>query len=466
MAAERLVDNAIDVYLLGRERFKNDNLFALNMTNFYGALIQYDKATEELLKYYRTEPSQISIVDSYLVRYPKTDRIIREVEKQFRKAIVDQPNDLGLRQILSRYYLRVERYREALETTRELERLTAERTQGQNLYLFAQEAFRSGAPEEAAAAYKEILDSYPGFPSKQQVLFGLAQCQEAQENLQNAAATYQTIVDEFPLDPLSIKSLYRRGLIQRDRLFNLDEAVVSFQTLMEKFPNSAEARSIRLELGTCHVARGDLDRAEEIFRETLESQSAKGPFWLKALIRLADTVYLGGRFEESLSLLDELNAVSLGAGSVEEPLLNDGLNLRLFLRQHARRAPDALAFLARGEFFLRQRMYDKALSAFDSLLARSTGDPLAADALFKKGATLIRQEEYKKSLTSLDTLLARFPHHLLADQALERIGWVYEKIGNQDKALEQYEILLVSYPHSFQADDIRRRIRCIEKEKN
>jgi tetratricopeptide (TPR) repeat protein len=176
-------------------------------------------------------------------------------------------------------------------------------------------------------------------------------------------------------------------------------------------------------------------------------------------------LYLQGRFDETLSLLEQLSSSLTDIKIIQDPLFNDGLKLQLFLNETVRNSKELLKVLVRGEIYSRQRRYDNSIAVWDSLLATWPQNPIAAEALYRKGETQILIERYKQSLASFDSLLARFPGHLLADQALERIGWIYEKTGDHKKAFERYEYLLTTYPQSFQIDEIRRRIRRIDKEK-
>ena len=149
----------------------------------------------------------------------------------------------------------------------------------------------------------------------------------------------------------------------------------------------------------------------------------------------------------------------------ENPDLNDGLKLQLFIQEY-NHSPEALALLARAEFWERQHQYNQALSVLDSLLAEPSKTPLLAEALYRKGMIEIQLQRFKQSTAAFDTLLSRFPSSLLADKALERTGWIFEKSGNTKMAIQRYEALLVTYPQSLMADMIRSRIRHIENEGN
>ena len=465
MIQERLLDEAIDVYLLGRSRIGNKNLFVFNLANLYGSRMDYAKATQELLQYLKTQPRHTSVVERELLRYPKTARVTQEIVSQLNEAIASRPNDPNLRRILVSVYLRAEQYEEGLRATLEIEQLTQAKQQGEALFRFGQEVFQSGAPEEAEKAYAEILQSYPGFPLKDRVLFGLAQCHEARDRFSEAAATYQRVFEEFRHSPLASQSLYQKGLIQKDWLFDLPGAEETFRTLVHQFPGVREAEDGRLELGTCHVSQGNLDQAEAIFNQALERTPKGTGAWAGALVRLADVAYLRGQFDQTLSLLGQLASETTAPATLQDPVLNDGLKLRLFVQEHHQQSRQPLTLLAGAEAWERQRKDEQVLQVLDSLLTRWPQDPVAAPALFKKGETEIRLERYKESLASFDTLLTRFPANRLADRALERIGWVCEKRGERKEALVRYERLLVAYPHSFLIDEIRRRIRRIEEDK-
>lgn len=465
MIQERLLDEAIEVYLLGRKRIGKRDLFVFNLANLYGASIEYGKATEELLRYLETHPKQTSLIEREVLRYPKTERVIREIESRLKKAIASTSDDLGLRRILVSVYLRAEHYQKGLEAAREMERLTEEKKQGEALYRFGQGAFRSGAPGVAEKAYQEILSFYPDFSLKDQTLFGLAQSYQAQENFKEAVAAYQRIFDEFKRSPLASRALYRKGLIQRDELYDLTGAEKTFRTLIEHFPSSREGNDGRLELGGCLIAQGDLDRAEEIFQQAMDKTQKKGGSpWVRALVRLADMNYLRGRFDRVLTLLEELSTEKTDPEAVQDPFMNDGLKLRLFVEEHSKRHPESLRLLAVGELLERQRRYDQVLQVLDSLITGWPEDPIVADALYKKGEIEIQLGRFREGLICFDSLRMRYPTNLLADRALERIGWVYERMGEKQQAVEQYEALLVEYPQSFLIDEIRRRIRRIEKE--
>jgi tetratricopeptide (TPR) repeat protein len=465
MIQERLIEEAIKIYLQGREKIGKKDIFILNLANLYAVSMEYDKAADELLSYLRKYPKQRTYVEGQLLRYLNKNSNIEKIISELEKNIDSDPKNISFKQVLSRIYFKTERYEETIEIIKEIERLSKKEKQGESLFNFANEAFRSGLPEIAEKAYNSILELYPHFKKKDRVIFGLAESQEAQQMFEAAINTYQMLIDEFKRSALSRRALFRKGVIQRIKLFDPSGAEVTFQFLLKKYAHTAVGRNGHLELGRCYIDMGNLDRAEEVFRKIIDMKDRKEwEYRVKALTYLAETLYLKQSFEEALSILDSLSDVNSDQKAIQDPVLNDGLKLLTFLKEHVKSSPQQLQILARSEFWERQKQYNKAIITLDTLINKWKDHSLTADALYKKGLMKIYLGQLKQGVADFDSLVSRFPKSLLADKALERIGWIYEKMGKEKYAMKKYEELLIVYPQSFLYDDIRRRIRRIEKD--
>lgn len=466
MIGERLLDEAIDVYVLGRERLGRDDLFVFNLANLYVAQLQYDKATEELLKDLEINPKHAAIVESQLLRFPSTEDVMNGVIHRLKKAVYTHTDTAGVLKILVSVYLRVGKYPEALETSREIEVLTPAISRGNALFQFGLKSFQAGMPREAEKAFDEIRVHYPEYAQMEQVLFRLAQSYEAQDRLEEAAEAYQRVFDEYVARPLGRQALYRKGLLQKDGQFDFAGAARTFRILVERFSTAEEGRRAWFDLGECEIAQGHLEEAESLFREAYNLfQRAKGRFWFRAIQGLSEALYFNGRFDEALSYLKELSLSALDAPASQEPLLNDALHRRIFIGDNVKRSPEPLRIFSRVEFYEKQRMYDAALGLLDSLISTWNVDPIVADAFFKQGHIRILAGRIAEGLKSYETFISRFPSHVLADRAVERMGWICENTGKWKEALEYYEFLLTEYPQSFSIHEIRQRIRRIERER-
>ncbi len=465
MIRERYFNEAEKVYLLGRKRLGNATLFALNLANLYAVQIEYGKAASELIVHLLLYPGQTAFIKSQLYRYPGTNRVYRQVREEFEKAIHVHSDNLDLRVVLVDYLLRAEAYEDALREALALEALEVPEKQGKVLFEFGQKAFRAGAARYAESAYLSILENYPQFAQKDRVLEGLAQSYKAQDKLDRAVETYQRLFREYPESNLARQSIYQIALIQKDHLFHFQEAEKTFQFIIDQWPNSPESVDSELQLGECLIADGRLDEAGQIFQKIVEREEKKhNRFWVRALTSLSEVFYFMGDFEKAVSELDRLSAKTVTGDGAQEPRLNDGLELRVFLKAYNKTNRESLTLFSRSQYLIKERKLSRADAVLDSLITGQPEDALVPYALNQKGDLAIEMNLPKTGVASFDTLLARFPGHLLADRALERTGWIMEKEGNKKGAFLRYERLLTTYPYSLLRNEVRERIRRLEKE--
>jgi len=465
MTREQYFNEAEKIYLLGRKRLGNETLFALNLANLYAVQIEYGKAASELIVHLLLYPGQAPYIESQLYKYPGTNKVYREVREEFEKAIRANPKNLDLRIVLIDYHLRGEAYEEALREALTLESLESPAKRGETLFEFGQKAFRAGAAHYAELAYQNIIERYPNFTLKDRVLEGLAQSYEAQGNLNRSVEIYRCLAMEYPKSDLARQALYQIGLIQKNGLFHFSDAEETFQFIIGKWPNSPESVDSELQLGECLIANGKLDEAGQLFQKIIEHEEEKhSALWIRALISRSEILYFMGDFEKAVSELDKLSAKTVTGDGAQEPRLNDGLELRMFLKAYSRTNRQSLALFSRSQYLIKQRKLNRADAVLDSLIAGQPEDPLIPYALDQKGDLAIEMNLLKTSLASFDTFLVRFPKHFLADRALERSGWIMEKEGNKKEAFLRYERLLTQYPYSLLRDEVRERIRRLEKE--
>lgn len=463
MTRERYYGEAEKVYLLARKQLDNQNLFALDLSNLYAAQIEYGKATSELIAQLLLYPGQISLVENHLRRYPRTKRVYLQVTNHLKKAIQTNPTKQNLKQVLMYYLLHMEAYQECLEETLLFESQEEPSKRGNALFRFAQQTFQRGALRESESAFLTVLQKYGHFKQKDRILEGLAQCYKAQNRLKDAVDTYRQLYEEFPRSSLAREALYQIAILQKNNLFYFSDAEETFQTIMKQWPNSAESMNSQMQLGECYIGQGKLQEAEQVFQKIKEREEKNhDKHWLNALIGLAEVLYFKGDFLKAISELDQLSAVSITGKAMQDPRLNDGLKLRLFLNEYARTSRGALLLFSKSAYLYRQRKLNGALFVLDSLKNQWPEDPIIPYVLFKKGELGIELDLTKMSLASYDTLLNRFPQHILADQALERKGWIYESEGDKKEAFRIYESLLTQYPYSLMANEIRDRIRKLE----
>jgi len=399
------------------------------------------------------------------LKYPKSERVLSQLADPIIKAITDAPNLTDLYRLLAKLYEHHESYGDALKVIQTLEKKSPEKNQGTALFQFAEDVFLKGSVNESKAAFQKILTSYPQFQRRDQVLFGLAKCYEAESDFHRSIDTYNQIIDEFPKRAFTQYAALRLGLLQRDRLFDQKSAIQTFSFIKKNYPFSSAAWTAEIELALCYIIDSDTSSAIPLLLQNINRKHPDRPgHALQAMYYLGQLYYYNGNYEKSLACLDSLASNKWHDLSFQHPVVNDGLQLRFFIKRYAKTYPLQLHYISRADYLSFKRKYNEACTILDTVIRNDIHIPIQGDALFKKATLFILLKKPDKALSCFQLLLDNYPNHFLSDHALERCGYLYEKLNNDKLALLQYEKLLTDYPHSLFIEDIRNRIRNIEKE--
>jgi tetratricopeptide (TPR) repeat protein len=462
--AETMIDEAIETYLKGRAQLQEPSLYAMNLSQLYATRQQYDRASEELLNFHFQNPKQTALVLNQYMQFPQANTVMSQLVGPIKHAIKQYPMDLDLYRILAKILEHQEQVREALKTIQTLEEKSPEKNQGQALFIFAESIFTKGFVGDAKSAYQTILTNYPHYQALDIVLYNLAGCLEAENNIPEAIRLYQRIVRDFPDRHFAKIAALQTGRLERETLFKPEISVQTFQSLIKKYPGTPESWTAELELSKSYIMINDTSAATPLLKENIKRTHPDYPgHSLRALFQLAQLRYFQTHYKQSLMLLDSLTAWKWKSASFRDPVVNDALNLRFFIESYHQTAPAQLKKISRADYLAYQKKYRDALTVLDSVLQKEITEPIQGDALVRKGTILMEMNELKNALVPFTTLSVELPKHVLADYALERCGYLYEVLNDPQKAMEQYDKILTNYPHSLFTETARKRIRYLEQ---
>ncbi|MFO7891322.1 MAG: tetratricopeptide repeat protein [bacterium] len=464
MIKERLLEEALQVYQEGREKLKDVDLFRLNIVNVYEALLNFKAATGELIQYLNYHPERYKVVETKLLRYKGSDRIVATVSTVIRKAVKKQPENTRLKELLLKYFIETEHFQEGWDTAQKF--FSSDKQNNENiLFLFAENAFQAGSPEMAEKAYKKILKTDSIFIPVEKIYYRLGLTMEAQKQYEQAIEYYTLVYSNQKKNPEAAQAQLRKARILKDQLLDFEQAEALYRSLINQSSGSQELYDCRFSLGECLVAQEKIDQAEKIYIEAVEEFAAeKNQLWIRAIVFLGRIFYLKRDFEKSLEYLGKLSSYDIDEKYLSESALNDGLNLRMLIKQNLKDSPEPMQFLARAAYYEEIRKYTKAVATLDSLIADHPESNLIQYGLLQKGDILITLKQFKKSIKTFQNFLEEYPSDQLTDRALERLGWIYQKQGKYRLAIAYYENLLTNFPHSLLKEEVRLRIRNIEKE--
>jgi tetratricopeptide (TPR) repeat protein len=324
------------------------------------------------------------------------------------------------------------------------------------LYQFAQRLLQEKAYAQAREAFHALtlspslsLSLIPSF------LNGFARSSEELGLLSEALPAYQRIIAEYPLTEQSAQALFRIGVIQFDRLRDLDSAITAFRLVKQSPRAGALASEASVRIAEAFIAKNDLKNARA---ECLSLVRSPLPNYQDvASLRLAELDFYEGQFDTALLRLDRFTANTL------TDIANDALPLQYFIRENLGTAA-ALGAFARADLFMRQQKYSESLLLFHNVARQNPNALLLDDTYMHIGELNVLLGRPDSARAAFRFVADSIELSIWKDRAQFRIAEIAETITHDRiAAIEAYELLLERFPNSLYAASARQRIRELRK---
>ncbi len=467
----RLFERAAEVLEKGRAVLNDSALFRMDLAYLYNLTGRHADAMTEYLGLIEENDRQLSFVRSRLGRFLDQGEVLDASLPVVEEAVRKAPLNRSFRDLLGWLYLEANRYEDALTTYRAIDRL--EQENGNVLFGFAQQAADAGAYGVASQAYREVLQRHPDSPAAADAQLGLGAMLEKQaEDLgeralddagnrrpaphyDEALAAYQHFLTTYPTHPYYPEVLGRLGRLQLDTFFDLAAAELAYAEVTAIYANTEVADQAAFDIGRIALMRGDLDQARLVFAKLVERLRI-GELAELARYELAMLHFYQGEFESALTISAPMNE------NTSTDIANDAIELKVVLIEN--KGPDSLnaplRLYARSALALRQRHFDHALDALDSLLVNFGSHPLADEARFGRARALRQAGRASDAVAALLEFPLIHPMSHLTDRSLFEAADLYEyDLGQPDLAAATYTRLITDYPGSLLVPRARERIR-------
>ncbi|MBI5474097.1 MAG: tetratricopeptide repeat protein [Ignavibacteriae bacterium] len=473
MMENRLLERAAEMYRRGRVACNDPNLFTMELAQLLAVTMDYAGATQEFLRYLSQAPGQLGYVQSRLAQFTDKQEA-RTAAIQVVRAAQKSSDDVNLHRLLGWLLLEGKQYDDAFEVYKEIDRFS--NAQGNEIFSFAERAYKEGAYAAAAEAFKAAID-IPLAPQRLPFAkFGYALAMkelsvqadssdvvpqsgsvpESRSRYATAIDYFRRIIAEYPNTDHAARSYYQIGTIQFTKYFDLDGALASFNAV-EQFvpPMNTVLYDVFLKTGEVLTARGDTTAAAGRFRRVVAASNATPDQQDEATYRLAELEYFKGNFEEALRLLQTISA------NTKADYANDAIQLLTFLQENSISSAAPLKEFAQADLLSRQKKYSEATTALQKLIDKNPQALFVDDGLMKIASLQTSLRQYADALATYQRLLDQFKESSIAlDKAQFNIAALYDyRLNEKTKALTAYEKLLADYPASLLVDQARKRIR-------
>ncbi|HUI30827.1 MAG TPA: tetratricopeptide repeat protein [Candidatus Acidoferrales bacterium] len=465
MAENRLFDKAIDVYRNGE--VNSNQTFTNEIARLYFLNANYAGSLRELLKQLKTQQTTyiLSNIEVQIASYGSSKEALNQFTGEMEKQVVENPDNRDYRRLLSFIYMEKKNYAAAYTAYKWLDNHSS--APGSELLQFAVRAYNDEAYEVASNAYKEVSTLSKNNSIVVQGLYGYA------NSLQELGENKYTEGD----GPCSTT----------DTLAELDQALSTYETIIEQYPNtqflsSAVLNSVGLKMKYFHdfAGAGKLlsdhrDRAgtddwtmarirlcmmegkfQDAFNTSLgviqSSPAADESVRDKIKFQAALALYYLGNYDSSAFYLSEISSNPMSDAA------NDAIQLLNTITNN-RGNPAALREFASASAMEESDKIPEAASALEKILNEYPNVPLADNARFDLASDYCRMGNVDAALKNY-SLLAEDSTGIFADRADLRICRIYQTTLRQnEKAISEYEDFLVRFPNSIYQNRVREILR-------
>lgn len=253
-------------------------------------------------------------------------------------------------------------------------------------WLHARALEQTGKPQDAAAEFARIAESFKDSPRAPEALFEAARIQQDRGKLGEAAGIFRALADQFPKHDLAAKALYAAAVceVKQDRL---EPAAADWGRLLANYPAYELAAEATFQKGLAEMKLQKLEPAEKSFAALLAHPKAEPRQIGEASYWLAMILEQQKKFPEAEKYLRD----ALGKLGKHDLVPKTQYRLALVLQKQGKE--DEAADLVQGvlesplagdldpallEWLVRRRLdgkaFDKAATAAD-LMARNAKDP-------------------------------------------------------------------------------------------
>ncbi len=282
---------------------------------------------------------------------------------------------------------------------------------------------RAGRKLVAIGYYKELLVAHKNSPLVNPTILELAELEFEGEDYDDAISRLTKFMESNPEQSLKIRAQYRLGWCFYGKK-RYDKAAELYESALPAVPQE-------LSIVTAWQAGESRLRNKEYALASAHYQTA-----IKA----------GKPEDKNLIQLQGQARLRLGHSQAQEKKWEDsGKTYSKFVEDYPKHAEFRTALKGIGFAHRQMQQYDKALLAFEKVVAGEIRDELGAEAQFLRGECYLDQKKYDQAIAEY-IKVAIYPLQEWQAKALYELAVALERKGEPVKARDQFNRLISQYP--------------------
>lgn len=475
----RAFKKAIEYLKRGKELTDNTDIFSLDLARIYAMTMSFEKAAIEYCEIIRNDPNKTPMVIGNMISFLSRPNALLETIAAVR-SFNETNNITEINRVLIQLHQLNNDYGSAFEYVVKLESQT--KSNGSELYRFAQEALRQNKFDIAARAFNKVIEEYPKSPLVPQSQIGYARTFEQTLNskrdsvienwkplyktkvvfaddYKKAIDLYQQIINKYPGIEIKSESVLRIAEIYFKKLNELDTASHFYNNILSTNGISQFHYEAKLRLAEINAIKGDLVYAENLLLDV--SKNRKLPEYINSQINLllGKIYFWEGNFESASEKL--LNVTQ----NLSDDNANDALQL-LALIKTLKTDSLTLAEYSKADFMIYKKNFSGAAELLNELRVKK--NPIVSEfSAFKYAQVLIAEEQYTAAIKTLSSIIEESSLQMFNAEMQYLLGEIkFFALKDYDGALAAYRNILENYSNSLYFDKSRQKIEYINQYKN
>ncbi|MGE5429506.1 MAG: tetratricopeptide repeat protein [Syntrophomonadaceae bacterium] len=469
----RAFEKAAEILHKGKEISPDAYTFSFDLANLYSIMMKYKDAAEEYCFILSKEPDQMSLVQARMAAYINKPDALSLTLETVEKWTNEQKENINFDLLLGWLYMESNDYEKAYSVYLKIDKIHG--NSGAEIFSFAQRALQEGHFEEASKAYRKIFETYPKSPFTPNAKIGYAKTLEASldkkyntedmnwkpfssVNTSNspeyseAIKAYKDLLNDYEGMEVTNEANFRIGVIEMDRLNDLQAAENSFRKVVDYSVMSNFAPEAFTRLADVEIMKGNLQLAGDYYEKVGENPRVSSTDKNFAEYMRGRIEFWNGNFQLASQILGTVES------NLEDNHTNDAIELSLLINTSKSDSISLLNF-AKADILTFKKQFKEAAQYYQDLSKNENLLTLHDLSAFRYAEMILAQDNLPSAIEMLKSISEQAEKNIYADHAVYLLGQIYQYgIKDNAKATESYENLLAKFPNSLYLDDARENI--------
>ncbi len=341
------------------------------------------------------------------------------------------------------------------------------------LYWLGETYLKGTDYKQAKKHYLQLIELYPQSVYTPQAYYSYGWVQFEEGQYKEARKTFLELKQKFPEHQLTSDSAFKLGEIEYN-LQNYSETITYFLDYLDKFPRTTKKAEAYFYIAESHYYLDDPLTAVTYYAKTAEiSYESKVILMAKvsmgwSYLKLEKYKLAGDSFDSALAFAKEKGILSddvfLGQATLYTQMEEYDKALEAYEQLIANfpKSPRVNeSYLGIANIHYKREQYAKAIDNYKLLIERLKERRLFSElhekAYFGLAWAYLKNDNFKASIQSFEEIKQRADKKTVKISAMTQIGDAYQDIGELEKSVIIYDEILGEYPESQYTDYVQYR---------